>query len=108
MALGGSHPTKSPNSATFCPKNCGLRCCAPPRPWLGIFWGEMRRKRSLWEPAALSNSVPACTPWRGPAQRLPQHGAVPHYEFLELKLERQRAAYLRDKLNKALAKDVAS
>lgn len=33
---------------------------------------------------------------------------VPHYEFLELKLERQRAAYLRDKLNKALAKDLAS
>ncbi|OXB71506.1 UNVERIFIED_CONTAM: hypothetical protein H355_002846 [Colinus virginianus] len=33
---------------------------------------------------------------------------VPHYEFLELKLERQRAAYLRDKLHKVLAKELAS
>lgn len=36
---------------------------------------------------------------------LPQ---VPHYEFLELKLERQRAAYLRDKLHKVVAKELAS
>lgn len=33
---------------------------------------------------------------------------VPHYEFLELKLERQRAAYLRDKLHKVVAKELAS
>ncbi|XP_042657684.1 FAST kinase domain-containing protein 4 [Tyto alba] len=33
---------------------------------------------------------------------------VPHYEFLELKLERQRAAYLKDKLNKVTAKALAS
>ncbi|XP_029865590.1 FAST kinase domain-containing protein 4 isoform X2 [Aquila chrysaetos chrysaetos] len=33
---------------------------------------------------------------------------VPHYEFLELKLERQRTAYLRDKLNKVMAKEMAS
>lgn len=33
---------------------------------------------------------------------------VPHYEFLELKLERQRTAYLRDKLHKVMAKDMAS
>ncbi|XP_063180273.1 FAST kinase domain-containing protein 4 [Chroicocephalus ridibundus] len=32
---------------------------------------------------------------------------VPHYEFLELKLERQRTAYLRDKLSKAMAKEMA-
>ncbi|XP_068001896.1 LOW QUALITY PROTEIN: FAST kinase domain-containing protein 4 [Melanerpes formicivorus] len=33
---------------------------------------------------------------------------VPHYEFLELKLERQRRAYLRDKLQKALGRELAS
>uniref|UniRef100_A0A8C3LTP0 FAST kinase domain-containing protein 4 n=1 Tax=Chrysolophus pictus TaxID=9089 RepID=A0A8C3LTP0_CHRPC len=33
---------------------------------------------------------------------------VPHYEFLELKLERQRTAYLRDKLHKVVAKELAS
>ncbi|XP_055565526.1 FAST kinase domain-containing protein 4 [Falco cherrug] len=33
---------------------------------------------------------------------------VPHYEFLDLKLERQRTAYLRDKLSKATAKAMAS
>nr|XP_041570132.1 FAST kinase domain-containing protein 4 [Taeniopygia guttata] len=32
---------------------------------------------------------------------------VPHHEFLELKLERQRVAYLRDKVAKVLASDTA-
>ncbi|XP_061852505.1 FAST kinase domain-containing protein 4 isoform X2 [Colius striatus] len=33
---------------------------------------------------------------------------VPHYEFLELKLERQRVSYLRDKLHKAVAKELVN
>lgn len=33
---------------------------------------------------------------------------VPHHEFLELKLERQRVAYLKDKVAKVLASDTAT
>lgn len=40
MALGGSRPTKSPNLATFCPKNSSLRCCTPPQILAGDFLGE--------------------------------------------------------------------
>lgn len=75
----------SPGSVTVTPGTPDW-CWDPPR-WVPRHsWGQDRRGH-CWD--------------------IPVPPQVPHYEFLELKLERQRVAYLKDKVAKALASDTA-